>query len=98
MKKEKLVTRTFKLTDCEVMIVNTVTADVSKIDTTLVGSLTTDEATKKAKEMVEDDVVKVVKVTILAEYEELRGMTESAFYDISVLLPPRGEKEGEENA
>lgn len=98
MKKEKLVTRTFTLTDCEVMIVNTITAEVSKVPHTFVGSLTTDTATKKAKDLLETDTVKVVNVTLLAEYEELRGMTESAFYTNSVLLPPRGEKEGEENA
>lgn len=97
MRKEKLVTRTFKLTDCEVMIVNTVTAEVSTVTSTFVGSLTTDEATKKAKELVEDDIVKVVKVTLLAEYDELRGMTETAFYEASKVLPPRTGKEGEEN-
>lgn len=98
MKKEKLVTRTFTLTDCEVMTVDTTTAEVTETVHTFVGSLTTDLATKKAKELLENDIVKVVKVTLLCEYDELRGMTETAFYDNSVLLPPRGEKEGEENA
>ena len=100
MRKEKLVTRTFTLTDLDVMTVDVTTAEVNSLDLTLVGSMTTDVALKKAKELIETDTLKVVNVTMLAEYTELRGMTDQQFYEASQLLPDRkdySKEEGDNN-
>jgi len=96
MRKEKLVTRTFALTDIDAMTVDVTTADVKSIDITLVGSMTPEVALKKVKELIETDTLKVVNVTILAEYTELRGMTDQQFYEASQLLPDRKDYSKEE--
>lgn len=96
MRKEKLVTRTFALTDIDAMTVDVNTAEVKSIDITLVGSMTSDVALKKAKELIETDTLKVVNVTVLAEYTELRGMTDQQFYEASQLLPDRKDYTKEE--
>jgi len=95
MRKEKLVTRTFELTQVDVMMCNTVTAEISHVYPVYVGTMDNDKALKVARANIEDDIVKVVTATVIDTRTELRGMTESQFYDNSVLLPPR--KAGEEN-
>ena len=89
MRKEKLVTRTFTLTTVDVMLCNTETAELSHIYPEYVGELTDEKALKIAHAEIDDEVIKVVTAKVENVRTELRGMTETQFYDNSVTLPDR---------
>lgn len=95
MKKEKLVTRTFDLTEVDLLLCNTTTAELYHHYPVYIGTLDEKQALARARKELEDDTVKVVTATITDTRTELRGMSESQFYDNSVLLPAR--KVGVEN-
>ena len=89
MRKEKLVTRTFTLTTVDVMLCNTVEAELSHVYPTYVGELTDETALKITHKEMDDDTVTVVTAKVQEVRTELRGMTESEFYAHSVQLPDR---------
>lgn len=94
MKKEKLITRTFVITQATVMALNIETAEPSTETYEMPGLYKTDEALLKAvKELYDTDTEKVVTITTKTEIEELRGITESAFLANSLVLPAREKKE-----
>lgn len=94
MKKEKLITRTFVITQATVMALNIETAEPSTETYEMPGLYKTDEALLKAvKELYDTDTEKVVTITTKTEIEELRGITESAFLANSCVLPAREKKE-----
>lgn len=94
MKKEKLITRTFVITQATVMVLNIETAEPSTETYEMLGIYKTDEELLKAvKELYDTDKDKAVAVTAKTEIEELRGITESAFLANSLVLPAREKKE-----
>ena len=94
MKKEKLITRTFVITQATVLSLNVETAEPSTTVYEMPGLYKTDEALLQAvKELHDTDKDKAVAVTAKTEIEELRGITESAFLANSSVLPAREKKE-----
>ena len=92
MKKEKLITRTFVITQATVMSLNIETAEPSTETYEMPGIYKTDEELLKAvKELY--DTEKVVTITSKTEIEELRGISESLFLQHSIVLPAREKKE-----
>lgn len=94
MNKEKLITRTFVITQATVMTLNIETSEPSTETYDMPGLYKTDEALLKAvKELYDTDTEKVVTITSKTEIEELRGITESVFLQYSIVLPAREKKE-----
>lgn len=97
MKKEKLITRTFVITQATVLSLNVETAEPSTTVYEMPGLYKTDEALLKAvKELHDTEKDKAVAVAAKTEIEELRGITESAFLANSSVLPAREKKEAKE--
>lgn len=94
MKKEKLITRTFVITQATVMALNIETAEPSTETYEMLGIYKTDEELLKAvKELYDTVTEKVVTITSKTEIEELRGISESLFLQHSIVLPTREKKE-----
>lgn len=93
MARERMVTRTVELSVCEVMCMNTTTAEV-KINTYEIGGGLTDEKAllKSIKKLYETDDFKCVAISKVTHREILYGMLESKFIELATILPPRGEK------
>ena len=93
MARERMVTRTVELSVCEVMCMNTKTADV-KINTYEIGGGLTDEKAllKAIKKLYETDDFKCVAISKVTQREILYGMPESKFIELASILPPRGTK------
>lgn len=93
MARERMVTRTVELSVCEVMCLNTKTAEVSVKDFEIGGGIT-DEKTllKLVKKLHETDNFKCVSITKVTPKEILYGMPESRFIELATILPPRGTK------
>ena len=89
MSKEKMITRTVKSTNVEVMCVTVSTATVSTKVYTLAGTYDTATALEAVKKLYETDDFKPSVILGIDTYEELRGMSESDFYKYSTLLPSR---------
>ena len=80
MRKVNLVTRTLTVTKYEVMTLNVETAEVSRVEFSLVGKcLPTEKALKSLKADFETDTVKVVHIENTVETSDLYGMTETDF-------------------
>lgn len=96
MARERMVTRTVELSVCEVMCMNTATAEV-KINTYEIGGGLTDEKAllKAVKKLYETDTFKCVAISSVTQKEILYGMPESRFIELATILPPRGTKAGE---
>lgn len=90
MARERMVTRTVESAVCEVMCLNTHTAEV-KINTYILGGGLTDEKAllKAIKKLYETDEVKCVAITKITQQETLYGMPESKFIELAQVLPPR---------
>lgn len=95
MARERMVTRTVELSVCEVMCMDTTTAEV-KINTYEIGGLTDEKALLKAiKKLYETDTFKCVAISNVTAKEILYGMPESRFIELASILPPRGAKGAE---
>lgn len=89
-RKEKMVTRTFKVTDVLFMVLNMDRDNtVYDVSDTVNGTLSEAEALVKVRDKWEADTFRVVAVKSVFHREVLRGMTESDFLAYSVELPPR---------
>lgn len=88
-KKEKMITRTFKITLASVMRVNTITAEVETVDVNLVGSFKGNELLEAIKKENESDTLKYVAVMSSYVTEKLMGIPENDFYRMATELPPR---------
>lgn len=97
MARERMVTRTVESTVCEVMCLNTRTAEV-KINTYIIGGGLTDEKSllKAIKKLYETDEHKCVSITNTTQQETLYGMPESKFIELAQVLPPRTANKGAE--
>lgn len=89
MKKEKLITRTITVTECEFMCVDVETANVEIVTAELTGKISKDEALKIYKATVESETFKVVNCQSIIYNEQLYGMTEKEFIKHAKILPPR---------
>lgn len=80
MRKEKMVTRTIKSTNCVLMCVDTSIGEVKNIDVTLPRTYKeVSDMLTKAKEIYDTDTLKCVEVVDYEEKECLMGMSESVF-------------------
>lgn len=97
MARERMVTRTVELTICEVMCMDTTTAEV-KINTYEVGGGLSDHKAllKAIRKAHETETFKCVAISNTTTKEILYGMPESQFIELAQILPPRGNtvKEG----
>ena len=93
MARERMVTRTVELSVCEVMCLNTETAEVS-VKTYEIGGGISDEKSllKAVKKLHETDTFKCVSITSITPKEILYGMPESQFIELATILPPRNLK------
>lgn len=96
MARERMVTRTVELSVCEVMCMDTTTAEV-KINTYEIGGGLTDEKAllKAIKKLYETENFKCVAISKVTTREILYGMPESKFIELATILPPRGAKGAE---
>ena len=91
MRRANLVTRTITTTRYEVMTLNVETAEVAKVEFTLIGKvLPDDKALKALKKDFETDTVKVVHIDNYVESCDLYGMTESDFIKYSDVIKEGG--------
>ena len=91
MRKENMVTRTITTTKYEVMTLNVSTAEVKRVEFTLVGKmLPTEKALKALKADFEDDETKVVHIEQSYEICDLYGMTEREFIKHANILKEGG--------
>lgn len=96
MARERMVTRTVELSVCEVMCMNTKTAEVTIRTFEIGGGLTDEKALLKAvKKLYETDTFKCVAISKVTQKEILYGMPESRFIELATILPPRGAKGAE---
>ena len=94
MAKERMVTRTVELSVCEVMCMNTTTADVEIRTYEIGGGLTEEKALLKAiRKLHETATFKCVAISKITSKEILYGMPESRFIELAQILPPRNTKE-----
>lgn len=97
MARERYVTRTVELSVCEVMCMDTTTAEVKICTYEIGGGLTEEKSLLKAiKKLHETDTFKCVAISKVTHKEILYGMPESKFIELATILPPRGAKVGEE--
>lgn len=79
-RKENMVTRTVKSTDCVLMCVDTTIGEVKNIDVALPRTYKdVSDMLTKAKEIYDTDTFKCVEVVDYEEKECLMGMPESLF-------------------
>lgn len=96
MARERMVTRTVELSVCEVMCMNTVTAEVEIHTYEIGGGLTEEKALLKAiRKLYETATFKCVAISKVTQREILYGMSESKFIELASILPPRGTKGAE---
>lgn len=93
MARERMVTRTVELSVCEVMCMDTVTAEVKIMTYEVGGGITEEKALLKAiKKLHETDNFKCVAISKVTTKEILYGMSETEFIKLAKILPPRGTK------
>ena len=90
MARKPMVTRTLKATKAGVLCVNTDTQTTSIVGVTLPRSYKCDEdALKVARDMIDTETVKAVRIMSREESETLYGMSEAKFMELADILPPR---------
>lgn len=95
MRKEKMVTRTVTKTNCEIMCMDIVNAQVIVKDFTIGGKFDSEnELLKTCQNLFDTDTFKLVKVSDYSEEEVLLGMPESKFIELAEVLPPRKDYKG----
>ena len=96
MKKEKMVTRSFKVTKATVMVVDTASCEVETRVALLSGWFTDDDKLlNECKNQLETQLLKAVSVTYKEEFEKLYGMSENEFITHATELEPRTKKDKE---
>ena len=92
MARERMVTRTVKVTRIEVLCLDIETANPEINIYELTGTYTEEKALKKAKETYETQTLKLVSVNRIEEKEKLYGMRELDFIKYAVEMDSRFEK------
>lgn len=93
MARERMITRTILVTDCEVMCVDTVSAGVTIETYSLSGEEYTTETALKALKRFETETKKVVSVQTIKTHTEMYGMKEIDFIKMASRLNPETRKE-----
>lgn len=97
MARVPMVTRTIVSTKVAVMCVDVNAGETCTKVITLPRTYKDNSALlKQAKKAIETDELKVVHVVDKEEQEQLYGMTEQQFIELASVLPPRTEKETEQ--
>ena len=87
MARERVVTRTVMVTNCEVMCVDVLTAQVAINNYKITGTFTTKEgALKVIKKQYETDTFKCVSVQEMTEQEVIYGMKEVDFIRLAKIM------------
>ena len=89
MAREKMVTRTIKSADVEVMTINTSTAEVNIVCYTTEPQENEEKYLKVLQKAYETDTLKLVKIESVEIYEDLYGMTEKEFKQHAKILLKR---------
>ena len=98
MARRPCVTRTLKATKAGVLCVNTDTQTTSIVGVTLPRTYKCDEdALKVARDMIDTETVKAVRIMSREESETLYGMSEAKFMELADILPPRTGKTADES-
>lgn len=79
MARERMITRTIKSADVEVMTIDTTTAEVRIISYVTEPQENEEKYLKELRKEFETETFKLVKVESIKVYEELYGMTEKEF-------------------
>lgn len=79
MARAKAVTRSIVTTTANVIVVDTNTATIDKVDVVLNGKHDNKSALKAAKKKIESDDIKVVKIQSLTPESKLYSMSEEKF-------------------
>lgn len=84
MARERMVTRTINVTECEVMCVDVTTAETTINTFELTGeSYTSDKALKELKKHYETETLKLVVVQGMNTREEIYGLLEVDFLKVA---------------
>ena len=89
MARERMVTRTIKTAEVEVMTIDTTTAEVKIMGFTTEPQETEEKYLKVLRKVYETDTFKLVKVETVELHEFLYGMPEKDFRQHATLLPGR---------
>ena len=90
MARTPMVTRTFQTTKAYVLCLDITTGESSTKEVVLSGLYPSDNKVPKAcAKVIENDELKVVHVVRTETEEQLRGMAEQKFLELSEILPPR---------
>ena len=89
MSRERMITRTIKTADVEVMTINTTTAEVKIEVYTTEPQENEEKYLKVLQKTYETDTFKLVKIESVEIYEDLYGMTEKEFKHHAKILPNR---------
>lgn len=96
MAKMRMVTRTVKVTNVNVMCLDIEKGEAFNEYATISGVFDNPEKLLKAcKEVLDTDTQKAVAVVEKKEIEQLYGMSEQDFISLAKLLPPRQVKDSE---
>ena len=99
MARKRMVTRTVIPTVATVMVLDTETGEGSTMDVVLSGTYKDNkQVLSAAKKVAETDTIKVAHVKSTKQVEELRGMDEQRFIELSEVLPPRTKEDTEDEA
>lgn len=89
MAREKMVTRTIKSADVDVMTIDTSTAEVRIIPYTTEPQENEEKYLKILRKEFETDTFKLIKVQNVEIYEDLYGMSEKEFKQYAQILDGR---------
>ena len=89
MSRERMITRTIKTADVEVMTINTTTAQVKIECYTTEPQDNEEKYLKVLQKAYETDTFKLVKIESVEIYENLYGMSEKEFKQYAKILPNR---------
>ena len=96
MAKVKMVTRTVKVTEANVMCLDIERGEPFNECVTISGVFDNPEKLLKAcKDVIDTEAKKAVAVVEKKEIEQLYGMTEQDFISFAEILPPRQTKDSE---
>ena len=91
MRKENMITRTITMTKYEVMTLNVETAEVQRVEFSLIGKILPNEKALKAlKKDFENETTKVVHIEKSHEVCDLYGMTEREFIKVAHIIKEGG--------
>lgn len=94
MPRERMITRTINVTECEVIALDVVTVETTIKTYNLTGNTYTKEtALKHLKKQYETEEYKIVAIQSMNTHEELYGLSEVEFLKIATKLDPTTRKQ-----